>query len=269
MNFESFISGSIGGASGILISYPLDTIKTYHQVKNTTSIFQATKQIVKQNGIHFINRGLYRGLTTPLIGMGFEKAIVFGVQTNIEKLKLFSNQYMNTFISGVISGLACGIVVTPIEKIKILMQNGHTYDSSIKSIFNNTYKNSFINLYRGYSATMIREGLGFGIYFTIYNLIKNNHSLFFTQEYNPLHATIYGAISGTSAWAIMFPSDQIKTIQQYENKTFSNAIRKIYFNYGISGFYRGYFTALSRAAILHAGVFGGIEVFNILKKTMK
>lgn len=262
-----YLSGGFAGASGILVSYPFDTIKTYHQVKNTNNIKEAFNIIKNTYGIQFINKGLYRGVSLPLIGMFFEKAIVFGVQNDVKKLKLF-NGYYNDFFSGFISGLSCGIVVTPIEKFKILMQS----NLSFKDVFNKSFKNNnniymnFTNLYRGYSSTIIREGFGFGSYFVIYNLLKNNHKKNTNIEFNPFFGMIYGASSGFGAWALMFPSDQIKTIQQYYNFKFFHSIRYIYYNYGFKGFYKGYIPALVRASILHAGVFGGYEFFNKIMK---
>jgi hypothetical protein len=266
-NYDSFISGSFAGACGIIVSYPLDTIKTYHQTTNTKNIYEAFKSIMKKHKIKFIHKGLYRGMTFPLFGMGMEKAIVFGVQENFYKLKIISDHYTNIFASGVVSGLCCGLVVTPIEKFKILMQNNHSYHTAYKSIFNNrTLYTSSTLLYRGYASTMIREGLGFGIYFYVYNNLKDMHNQQFNIKFNPLYAMMYGALSGTSAWAIMYPSDQIKTIQQYHNHKFTQAIKHIYKNHGLVGFYRGYIPALLRASILHAGVFGGLELFNLLSK---
>lgn len=266
INFESFGSGSFAGACGIIISYPFDTIKTYHQILNTKNIYQALRCIIHKYKYEFIHKGLYRGMAFPLIGMAGEKAIVFGVQKNFSEIGIIKDYYTNIFASGIISGLCCGLIVTPIEKFKIIMQNGHTYSDAYKSIFTNRslYVSSIL-LYRGYASTMIREGLGFGIYFSVYHYFKNMHNKNFNTEYNPLFAMLYGALSGTTAWAIMFPSDQIKTIQQYNNYKFTESIKYIYNTHGIKGFYRGYVPALIRASVLHAGVFGGLELFNLLK----
>ena len=63
---NQYLYGGISGMCGILISHPLDTIKTHIQTGNALTSFKPTI------------RNLYRGIGVPLIGVGFEKAIVFG-----------------------------------------------------------------------------------------------------------------------------------------------------------------------------------------------
>lgn len=265
LDMESFISGSFAGTCGIIISYPFDTIKTYHQASNTKNVYRALQSIIQKYKFEFVHKGLYRGMSFPLIGMACEKAIVFGVQKNFSELDLIKNYYYNVFASGVVSGLSCGVVVTPIEKFKIEMQNGSTYSKVFESLTKNrTFDTTLKLLYRGYASTIIREGLGFGIYFSVYDYCKNYH-IKNNGECNLLWSMMYGSLSGTTAWAIMFPSDQIKTIQQHHNKKFIESIKHIYNQHGIKGFYRGYIPALIRASILHAGVFGGYELYNMLK----
>ena len=67
---ENFMFGYISGMAGILVSHPFDTLKTN---------IQENKPLTKNI------RMLYRGLIPPLIGVGFEKAVVFGVYHNTIK----------------------------------------------------------------------------------------------------------------------------------------------------------------------------------------
>ena len=78
---EQFIFGYISGMAGILVSHPFDTIKTH---------IQSNKPIPRS-----LN-GLYRGIGPPLIGVGLEKSIVFGVyiiQSTIQIQHLFLELY--------------------------------------------------------------------------------------------------------------------------------------------------------------------------------
>jgi len=100
-SIKSFLFGYIAGFSGIVTSHPFDTIKTRYQ---------------EGKRINFNLRNLYRGVTAPLIGVGLEKSLVFGTFENTKK---FTN---SDFISGGISGLTASLIVTPFERIKILLQ---------------------------------------------------------------------------------------------------------------------------------------------------
>jgi hypothetical protein len=99
-----YINGGISGMCGVILSHPIDTIKTHIQTGNVLSSFKPS----------FTN--LYKGLAAPLIGVGLEKAIVFGTYNYMY------SKTDNIPLSGAISGLVASLVVTPYERIKILKQ---------------------------------------------------------------------------------------------------------------------------------------------------
>lgn len=82
----------ISGVNAILISHPIDTIKTNIQEK-------------KPVDLKFLS--LYRGLMAPLLGVGLEKAIVFGTY----EVAIF--QLNNHALSCGIAGLSASFIVTP------------------------------------------------------------------------------------------------------------------------------------------------------------
>ena len=63
---NNYCYGAISGMTGIILSHPIDTIKTHIQTGNNFKTFNITIP------------NLYKGILSPLIGVGFEKAIVFG-----------------------------------------------------------------------------------------------------------------------------------------------------------------------------------------------
>ena len=156
--YKNFINGWISGLSAIIVSHPIDTIKTNIQEK---------KPII------FNIKNLYKGLSAPLIGVGLEKAIVFGTyETSIK--------YTNSnVISGALSGLTASFIVTPFERIKILLQT------------NQEIKREMLNrkfLFQGLSATLYRETPGFAIYFSTYNYLKSiRHKLYSDRYLNSLN----------------------------------------------------------------------------------
>jgi len=124
-NWKNFLYGSFAGMSGIIVSHPFDTMKTNYQ-----------------EGKKILVRNLYKGILSPLIGVGLEKAVVFGVYET-------SRKYTNSdVISGGLSGFCASGVVTPFERIKVLLQTNQTLPSKL-------------GLYKGFSATLSRETPGF------------------------------------------------------------------------------------------------------------
>jgi solute carrier family 25 carnitine/acylcarnitine transporter 20/29 len=214
---ENYVFGYISGMAGILVSHPFDTIKTN---------IQENKQISKNL------RVLYRGLIPPLIGVGLEKAVVFGVYHN-------TIQHTDSpFVSGAMAGLAASVVVTPFERIKILIQTGQ--------------KIRFTGLFNGLSATWSREIPGFGIYFGIYEWLKAKDN-----NFKPIHGFLYGMAAGTAAWTLIYPQDRIKThIQSNDNLSIRTSIQHLIKNGNI---YKGFHFALLRAIPLHATAFATME----------
>ena len=49
-NWDSWISGMVGGGSGILMSHRFDTVKTYHQSHNSKNVIDAAYKIVRGIG---------------------------------------------------------------------------------------------------------------------------------------------------------------------------------------------------------------------------
>jgi solute carrier family 25 carnitine/acylcarnitine transporter 20/29 len=232
-SIKSFLFGYFAGFCGIIISHPFDTMKT---------------RIQDGKPIEFNLKSLYRGISAPLLGVGLEKAIVFGT---FENTKFYTN---SDFISGAISGLTASLVVTPFERIKIRLQT----DGKIN--FNNFNRNQ-INiryLYQGFSATLTRETPGFAIYFSVYNFFKNR-----TNEITAFKSFIYGSFAGSFSWVFIYPQDRIKThLQALAEKKmgFFEGFREIHKSGGFLGFYRGFSFALIRAIPLHATAFMVMEL---------
>ena len=235
-----YINGGLSGMCGILLSHPIDTIKTHIQTGNTLTTFK----------LSFTN--LYKGISAPLLGVGVEKASVFGT---------YNYMYSKTDtipLSGAIAGLTASLVVTPYERIKILKQNSQVIAfKDLNSRF----------LFRGLSATFTREVPGFAIYFSVYEYLKKKTFTNYNKEITGSASFIYGGLSGLTAWIFIYPQDKIKTILQSgsvsENtSSIKNIIHTIYKSGGLKQFYNGFSWAAGRAVLLHSGTFCMMEYFN-------
>ena len=242
MNFIQFdnyyIKGCISGMSGIILSHPVDSIKTHFQTSTSTTKFNPTI------------KNLYRGITSPLIGVGIEKAIVFGTYNYCK------NNNINIPISGAISGLTAALIVSPYERIKIMKQTNQII--GMKQYFNPNF------MFKGLSATFTREVPGFAIYFSTYEGLKNY--FYKDSDISIISSFIFGGMSGTMAWIFIYPQDRIKTIIQSNNKSYNDniiqLIKKTYKDGGLKQFYNGFSFAVCRAILLHSGTFSMMEILN-------
>ena len=239
-----YISGGISGMCGIVLSHPVDTIKTHIQTGNKLNTFKPS----------FTN--FYKGISAPLLGVGIEKAIVFGTYNYMY------SKTDNIPLSGAISGLVASLVVTPYERIKILKQNLQVIN----------YKTLNINfLYKGFTPTFFREMPGFAIYFTTYEYLKKKTFTDYNKKIDYTSSFLYGGISGVTSWIFIYPQDKIKTILQSQSGTEKNRninlniksiINNIYTSGGIKHFYSGFGWAAARAVLLHSGTFCMMEYLN-------
>jgi solute carrier family 25 carnitine/acylcarnitine transporter 20/29 len=231
-----YLNGGLSGMCGILLSHPIDTIKTHIQTGHKLNTFKPS----------FTN--FYKGISAPLLGVGIEKAIVFGTYNYMV------SKTEHIPLSGAVAGLVASLVVTPYERIKILRQNSQVIN----------YKDVNIRfLFRGLSATFTREMPGFAIYFTTYEYLKKKTFTNHNKKIDYSSSFIYGGIAGITAWVFIYPQDKIKTILQShsgsENKSIKTIISSIYTNGGIKHFYSGFGWAAARAVLLHSGTFCMME----------
>ena len=251
-NIINFAYGGISGSVGVFISHPFDTLKTN---------FQANKSLEIKCNLNTL-KNLYKGITPPIIGVGFEKAIVFGVYETTKYYLKYSqiNENIKTSISGATAGLFASVIVTPFERIKILLQ------TDTKKI--NINPKFYLN---GISATFTRETPGFAIYFSVYEYLKKKYYTDKNNIITPYSSFLFGGISGTVSWLFIYPQDRIKTKMQSSIKTgtFTSTFKNIINQEGYRGLYKGFSYALMRAIPLHAGTFMTMELFNNYLKTKK
>lgn len=242
---KNFKFGLISGISAIIVSHPIDTIKT---------------NIQESKPINYNLKNLYKGLSAPLLGVGLEKSLVFGVFETTRPMT------QSDVISGALSGLTASFVVTPFERIKILFQTNQGNWRYIKQNLNPRF------MFQGLSATFYRETPGFAIYFSIYNYLKDNRKyigkmLNFKKDVpdkiSLAESFIFGSVAGSTAWIFIYPQDRIKThIQAMVGKNigfvegFKEIITK---GGGYRGLYKGFHFALMRAIPLHATAFAAME----------
>lgn len=242
-----YFKGCISGMVGILISHPVDSVKTFYQTQKKNNI---SYKITVSN--------LYKGIMSPLVGVGLEKALVFGTYNYIKNI---SN---NTPLSGAVSGLVASMIVSPYERIKIMKQTNQIIKLS------DCLKPSF--LFKGLSATFTREIPGFAIYFSTYEGLKNKY--YSNRPIDISASFIFGGLSGITAWIFIYPQDRIKTILQSQttNVSINTLVKNIYNTGGFRQFYKGFSFAAARAILLHSGTFCTMELLSnkkIDKKTVK
>ena len=214
---NDFLNGIIVGLVQTLTGHPFDTIKVLKQGKKN----------INYKTLNFPR--LYRGITYPLCGYGIFNSMQFGTY------QYFNNIIDNSILAGAGSGFISGLMLSPIDVLKI------------KNQVIGTHK---VNLFRGMHLTCFRESLSTAIYFKSYYTC-----LSYSQKKNSFDSFISGGIAGVLSWFFVYPIDVVKTrIQSYEFNTISSAIKR-------GNLWRGLSFCLIRAFIVNGS---GFTVYNYL-----
>ncbi|KAF9539415.1 mitochondrial aspartate-glutamate transporter agc1 [Mortierella hygrophila] len=253
-----FLLGSISGAVGATVVYPIDLVKTRMQnqrskvvgellYKNSIDCF---RKVIKNEGA----LGLYRGLGPQLVGVAPEKAIKL-TMNDLVRRNLTDKNGDITFTAELIAGGVAGgsqvVFTNPLEIVKIRLQVAGEAAKSLEAprpgaiaIVRNL---GIIGLYKGASACLLRDIPFSAIYFPVYAHLKKDvfhegpdHRLAISE------LLIAGAVAGMPAAYFTTPADVIKTRLQVEAKKgqssyngIRDAARKIYAEEGFRAFFKG------------------------------
>ncbi|RNF16202.1 mitochondrial carrier protein [Trypanosoma conorhini] len=261
----SFISGWMGGVGILLVGHPFDTVKTLlqdSQGKHKNALGCAAS-IVKKNGPF----ALYKGVMAPMTGVGVVFALYFLAYDSTEKIirrlkELDPSKPLpmtDVMICGGSTGILGSLVLGPAELLKIRQQTALNSggDSSLRGVASSIYRTAGLRgFFRGTSMTMLRDVPGSMAWFCAYEYTKQ---LICRNPRAPSvpESLIAGGMGGIGMWSFAVPLDVIKTRVQAsrEQLTLAGAVRGIFKERGIRGFYRGLGPALLRAFPANAACF--------------
>ncbi|KAL0169380.1 hypothetical protein M9458_033976, partial [Cirrhinus mrigala] len=202
--------------------------------------------------------GLYKGIGSPMMGLTFINAIVFGVQGNVMRM-LGADTPLHQFLAGAAAGLIQCVICCPMELAKTRMQMQGTGE---KSTSRKMYKNSLdclIRIYRregfrgtnrGMVTTVIRETPGFGVYFLTYDTLTRALGCDADDGYIIPKLLLAGGMSGTASWLSTYPVDVINGRSQQSWR-----------REGWRVFTRGLTSTLLRAFPVNATTFATVTLF--------
>jgi len=236
---KSFLSGGFGGVSLVLAGHPLDLIKVRLQTSNQYSgTLDCMKSILKQDGA----RGLYRGMTAPLIGVTPIFAICFwgyGLGKQISR-NLWNTEKDETLsltqlaFAGGFSALPTTLIMAPSERIKCLLQvqqsqaNSQTKFKGPLDVMKHLLKEGGVkSLFRGTGATLLRDVPGSVAYFWTYEFLKRSLSSNQT-EISPLAVLFAGGMAGIANWTLAIPADVLKSRLQTAPEGTYTGVRDVF-----------------------------------------
>lgn len=211
-----FGAGCLGGAAGVVVGHPLDTIKVRLQTqcpKNPqySGAVDCMKKIVQAESV----RGLYKGMASPIAGVSLVNAIIFGVHGNIMKRLSNPESLASHAVAGGGAGFFQSFITSPMELIKTRMQIQENmgmkglYKNPINCMATIAKTEGFRAVFRGQGITILREIPGFTTYFVTYEYMIKKLSM----GEDPSAALILGSggAAGAASWVVTYPVDVIKS----------------------------------------------------------
>jgi len=270
------MSGTMGGVAQVCAGHPLDTIKVRLQTQvnlpGKPPAFLGMNDCFRKTLHHEGVRGLYKGATSPLAGAMMHNASIFFFYGQGKRLiasrrgHSISNLTLSDyFLAGAFTGCFVNIIETPVEllKCKLQAQLGKGQYSGVWDCLVKLLKQRGIRgIYQGLGATALRNIPCFALYFYFYELVKQNLT---PKGQMPTLLTCFlsGGAAGFGFWALVYPTDIIKTRMQTDAtlpadrkyKSVIDCFKKTIKSDGVAGLWKGYTPTILRAVPVNATIF--------------
>ncbi|ETN41084.1 uncharacterized protein HMPREF1541_03019 [Cyphellophora europaea CBS 101466] len=293
---RDFAAGGVGGVFAVIVGHPFDLCKVRLQTaeKGTyTGAIDCVKKGIAREGLR---RGLYAGVSAPLVGVTPMFAVSFwgyGVgkklveATSDVEYKNNTPQYSIGQVSaaGFFSAIPMTAITAPFERVKVLLQiqgqkelkpgEKPKYAGGVDVVRQLYREGGIRSVFRGSAMTLARDGPGSAAYFATYEYIKRSLSPKdangnATGELSLTAVMTAGGAAGIAMWIPVFPVDTVKSrLQSMEgNPTISGVISGVYRSGGIKAFFPGFGPALARAVPANAATFLGVELAHKFMKQL-
>lgn len=187
--------------------------------------------------------------------------------------------------AGFFSAIPMTAITAPFERVKVILQvqgqrlkpgEEPKYKGGLDVVRQLYREGGVRSVFRGSTATLMRDGPGSAAYFAAYEYIKRRLTPVDPVTGKPsgdlslLAITAAGGAAGVAMWIPVFPVDTIKSrLQTAEGKpSLGGIVREVYGKGGFKAFFPGFGPALARAVPANAATFLGVELAHQAMKKM-
>ncbi|KAI2715757.1 hypothetical protein CBS147354_7140 [Penicillium roqueforti] len=288
VQLRSLAAGAVGGLCAVVVGHPFDLVKVRLQTAEKGVYSGAMDVVRKTVAREGLARGLYAGVSAPLVGVtpmfavsfwGYDVGKTLVSKFSAVPVKNDTPQYSIAQISsaGFFSAIPMTLITAPFERVKVLLQiqgqkqlapgEKPQYSGGL-DVVRQLYKEGGVrSVFRGSAMTLARDGPGSAAYFAAYEYIKRSLTPKdaegnVTGELSLSAVVCAGGAAGIAMWIPVFPVDTIKSrLQSAPGKpTMGGVIRSVYASGGLKAFFPGFGPALARAVPANAATFLGVEL---------
>ncbi|KAI0042206.1 mitochondrial carrier [Auriscalpium vulgare] len=294
---QHLMSGALSGFMSTICLQPLDLLKTRLQQgeggrsRGTRSLVRTTREIVASKGV----LGLWRGTSASLIrnvpgiacyltGLNHVRTLMAtspyfaAVQTHppnhdptkhasvLPTLTVYGN-----LIAGATTRVSVGFILNPFTVLKARYESNMYAYGSVASSLGEIVRGGPRELFRGFSASALRDAPYSGLFVVFYETIKRESRRILEPESQGAVAALHSgsaAAAGMVATLATHPFDVVKTkIQVRTEDRYHGLLRTVHTIWkqrGVSGFFDGASLRLSRKVLSSAigwAVYESVLVF--------
>ncbi|KAI1635032.1 mitochondrial carrier domain-containing protein [Biscogniauxia mediterranea] len=282
---RSFAAGGFGGVCAVVVGHPFDLVKVRLQTADKgvySSAIDVVRKSVAQDGLR---RGLYAGVSAPLVGVTPMFAVSFwGYDLGKQLVTSVAPPAADGSLSiaqisaaGFFSAIPMTAITAPFERVKVILQvqgqrlrpgEEPRYKGGLDVVRQLYREGGVRSVFRGSAATLARDGPGSAAYFAAYEYIKRRLTPRDPATGRPqgdlslTAITCAGGAAGVAMWIPVFPVDTVKSrLQTAEgNVGVGHIVRELYARGGVKAFFPGFGPALARAVPANAATFLGVEL---------
>jgi len=217
---KDLIAGTIGGASGIVVGHPIDTVKVRLQVdRSYKGITDCVLKTLRLEG----PSSFFKGVVAPVLGAAPINAVVFVTYGGVMRLaaenygKKVDESELPIYwhgLAGICAGFGQNVFGTPNELVKIKCQVNRTENVSSIQMAKRLVNQGGLSkgLFQGFWITAARDTPAFGIYFVSYEYYRN---LFQSWGMSQVASAFFaGGMAGSNSFLFTHPIDVIKSMRQ-------------------------------------------------------
>ncbi|KAI0399517.1 mitochondrial carrier domain-containing protein [Xylaria palmicola] len=282
---RSFAAGGFGGICAVVVGHPFDLVKVRMQTAERgvySSAIDVVRKSVARDGLR---RGLYAGVSAPLVGVTPMFAVSFwGYDLGKQLVTSVAPPGPDGGLSiaqisaaGFFSAIPMTAITAPFERVKVILQvqgqrlqpgEEPRYKGGVDVVRQLYREGGLRSVFRGSAATLARDGPGSAAYFAAYEYIKRRLTPRDPATGKPqgdlslMAITCAGGAAGVAMWIPVFPVDTVKSrLQTAEgNVNLKSVVRELYARGGVRAFFPGFGPALARAVPANAATFLGVEL---------
>uniref|UniRef100_A0A3P9B287 Mitochondrial glycine transporter n=1 Tax=Maylandia zebra TaxID=106582 RepID=A0A3P9B287_9CICH len=239
---KAFMCGSLSGTCSTLLFQPLDLVKTRLQTLQTgvqVGMVSVLLSVVRTERLLGLWKGVSPSFVRTIPGVGIYFSTYYSLKQHF--LQDRCPGAAEAVLLGGGARTVAGVVMLPVTVVKTRFECGrYSYGSVIGALRSVCQTEGPAALFSGLMATLLRDVPFSGIYVMFYSQTKASLPKGNTSPAAPVANFSCGVLAGVLASLITQPADVVKThVQVNPQLKTAEAIRYIYMEYGLQGFFRG------------------------------